>query len=87
MWVPPYDHFSDHLQEHPCLCRSRDASLWNSSPLQGVFLPLSGQKPMGAHVGGQDAAGQCVCLGLLFILIILVKPQLPSLLREFRGLP
>ena len=58
MWVPPYDHFSDLLQEHPCLCRSRDASLWNSSPLQGVFLPLSGQKPMGAHVGGQDAAGQ-----------------------------
>ena len=51
------------------------------------FLCLSGQKPMDAHVGGQDAAGQCVCLGLLFILIILVKPQLPSLLREFRALP
>ena len=68
----PSDLFSDHLQEHPCLCRSRDASLWDSSALQGVFLPLSGWKPMCAHVDGQDAAGQCVCLELLFILIILV---------------
>ena len=58
MWVPPCDHFSDHLQEHHCFCRSRDASLWNSPPLQRVFLPLSGRKPMAAHVGGQDAAGQ-----------------------------
>ena len=58
MWVPLYDRCSDHLQEHPCLYRSREASLWDSPPLQGVFLLLSGWKPMGAHVGGQDAAGQ-----------------------------
>ena len=86
MWVPLLT-FSDHLQEHPCPCRSRDASLWDSPPLQGVFLPLSGWKPVCARVDGQEAAGQCVCVGSLFILIILVKPQLPSLLREFKGLP
>ena len=55
---PASDHFSEHLLEHPCLYRSREASLWDSPPLQGVFLLLSGWKPMGAHVGGQDAAGQ-----------------------------
>ena len=70
---PASDHFSEHLLEHPCLYRSREASLWDSPPLQGVFLLLSGWKPMGAHVGGQDAAGQCVSLRSQFTLIILVS--------------
>ena len=35
MWVPPYDHCSDHLQEHPCLCRSRVA-------VSGIHLPCKG---------------------------------------------
>ena len=48
LWSP--SRASLPLQEQRC-------SLWNSPPLQGVFLPLSGRKPMGAHVGGQDAAG------------------------------
>ena len=51
LWSP--SRASLPLQEQRC-------SLWNSPPLQGVFLPLSGWKPMGAHVGGQDAAGQCL---------------------------
>ena len=48
---PASDHFSEHLLEHPCLYRSRDAGLW-MPPLQVILLPLSGQKPMGVHVGG-----------------------------------
>ena len=35
MWVPLYDRCSDHLQEHPCLCRSRVA-------VSGIHLPCKG---------------------------------------------
>ena len=77
MWVPPSDHFSDHLQEHPCLCRSRDAGLW-MPPLQVILHPLSGQKPMGIHVGGLlgtlgiQMLLDNICLRSQFTLIILV---------------
>ena len=42
-------------------------------PLQGVFLPLSGRKPMGAHVGVQMLL-ESICLRSPFTLIVLVSP-------------
>ena len=32
MWVPPYDHFSDHLQEHPAFAGAE-------MPVSGIHLP------------------------------------------------
>ena len=64
LWSP--SRASLPLQEQRC-------SLWNSPPLQGVFLPLSGRKPMGAHVGVQMLL-ESICLRSPFTLIVLVSP-------------
>jgi hypothetical protein len=70
---------SEHFQENLCLlgvyrCQpvDIDADLWNWPPLQGVLLPLSGQKPMGAHVCGQCAARWWLCLRPQVTVIVLV---------------
>ena len=73
MWVPPYDHCSDHLQEHPCLCRSRDAVSGIHPPCKGYsFLWVDGSPWVPMWVGKMLL--DSVCLRSQFTLIILVSP-------------